>query len=538
MRAAKPAAHVRRPDDGDGGAARRREQVLFELAKRNKADVAETFRAITEATAVALDVERTSIWRLLPDGNAIVCDDNFVRAQGRHTAGEILWARDYPSYFSAIAESRVIAAHEARTDTCTRELSKAYLEVHGITSMMDVPIWHKGRPYGVLCHEHVGPARRWTSDDETFAANLADVASLSLEAGERRKAERRWDAVVNAIQEAVFVLDGEGTIVQANPLATRIIERAGGGVTLAERMELIEFRDEQGREIPADRTGGRRSLSGEIVRGEINHLVFKRTGERGSYRITTAPMRDGDRIHSVVVVLADVTEEVAFDRLKREVLAALAHEFKTPVAIVKGYAQHMSKRPDTSPAERPMVAAIERASNRLQRLIDDLVEVSGISLGRLVLYQQPVELSAMLCSVARWAAPMATHHRLVVNAPEAVVVSADRVRLEQAVRRLVDNAIRYSPPGGDVEIAVAQSDNGVVISVRDQGIGIPADQQHRIFELFFRAHAGTPHDVGGLGIGLFMAREITVRHGGAMWFESEEGRGSTFYMRLPRAEAP
>src|SRR6185436_10501289 len=127
-----------------------------------------------------------------------------------------------------------------------------------------------------------------------------------------------------------------------------------------------------------------------------------------------------------------------------------------------------------------------------------------------------------------WAAPAATHHRLVVNAPEAVVVSADPPRLEQAVRRLVDNAVRYSPPG-DVEIDVATSEKHVVISVRDHGIGIPADQQHRIFELFFRAHAGTPHDVGGLGIGLFMAREITLRHGGEMWFESEEGRGSTFY---------
>jgi two-component system, OmpR family, phosphate regulon sensor histidine kinase PhoR len=532
-----PPSPVRRPDDSDGGAARRREQVLFELAKRNKADVAETFHAITEATAVALDVERTSIWRLLPDGNAIVCEDNFVRAQGRHTAGDILWARDYPSYFSAIAKNRVIAAHEARTDARTRELSTAYLEVHGITSMMDVPIWHKGRLYGVLCHEHVGPARRWTGDDETFAANLADVASLALEAGERRKAERRWDAVVNTIQEAVFVLDSEGTIVQANPLAARIIERAGGGVTLAERMELVEFRDEQGRVISADRTGGRRSLSGEIVRGEINHLVFKRTGERRSYRITSAPMRDGDRIHSVVVVLADVTEEVAFDRLKREVLAALAHEFKTPVAIVKGYAQHMGKRPDASPAERPMLAAIERASNRLERLIDDLLDVSVISLGRLVLHREPVELTAMLRSVVRWAAP-ATRHRLVVNAPEAVTVSADLARLEQAVRQLVDNAIRYSPLGGDVEIDVAPSDNYVVISVRDRGIGIPADQQNRIFELCFRAHAGTSHDVGGLGIGLFMAREITIRHGGLMWFESEEGRGSTFYMRLPHAEVP
>ncbi len=510
--------------------------MLFELAKRNKADVAETFGAITEAAAVALDVERTSIWQLRPDRSAIVCEDDFVRAQRRHTAGDVVSARDCPSYFSAIAENRVIAAHEARTDARTRELSTGYLEVHGITSMMDVPIWHKGRLYGVLCHEHVGPARRWKIDEETFAGNLADLASLALEEGERREAERRWDAVMNTIQEAVFVLDGEGTIVQANPLGARMIESAGGGTTLAERMELVEFRDEQGHVIPADRTGGRRSLRGEIVR-EINQLVFKRTGERRSFRITSAPMRNGDRIHSVVVVLADVTEEVAFDRLKREVLAALAHEFKTPVAIVKGYAQHMSKRRERSAAEGPMLDAIERASNRLQRLIDDLVDVSGISLGRLVLRREPVELTAMLHSVVRWAAPKATHHRLVLNAPEAVAVSADLPRLEQAVRRLVDNAIRYSPPG-DVELHVAPSDKYVVISVRDRGIGIPADQKSRIFELFFRAHAGTPHDVGGLGIGLFLAREITIRHGGAMWFESEEGRGSTFYMRLPRAEVP
>src|SRR5689334_23480952 len=104
--------HVRTPAEYDGAVVARREQVLFELAKRNKADVAETFRAITEAAAVALDVERTSIWRLLPDGSAIVCEDDFVRALDRHAAGDILGALDYPSYFSAIAENRVIAAHE------------------------------------------------------------------------------------------------------------------------------------------------------------------------------------------------------------------------------------------------------------------------------------------------------------------------------------------------------------------------------------------------------------------------------------------
>src|SRR4051812_24122199 len=101
MRDSGAEAHVRTPDDEGGAVARRREQVLFELAKRDKADVAETFRAITEATAVALEVERTSIWRLLHDGCAIVCEDNFVRGPGLHTAGDTLRACDYPSYFSA-----------------------------------------------------------------------------------------------------------------------------------------------------------------------------------------------------------------------------------------------------------------------------------------------------------------------------------------------------------------------------------------------------------------------------------------------------
>ena len=114
---------------------------------------------------------------------------------------------------------------------------------------------------------------------------------------------------MNTIQEAVFVLDGAGTIVQTNPLGARMIVWAGGGTTLAERMELVEFRDEQGRTIPPDRTGGRRSLNGEFVR-EINHLVFKRTGERRSFFISSSPMQIGDHIHSVVVVLADITEEV------------------------------------------------------------------------------------------------------------------------------------------------------------------------------------------------------------------------------------
>lgn len=515
--------------------AARRERVLFDLARRDKSDVAGTWRAITEASATAVDVERVGIWRLLDGGRALVCEDQFTRSTSAHTAGEVVTARDFPVYFRALQENRVIAAHDACTDSRTSELASAYLIPHGIGAMMDVPIWHRGRGFGVLCHEHVGPPRRWSSVDETFAANVSDLVSLSLEAGESHEAERRWHAVVDAIVEAVFVMDAEGHLNDMNPAAARMMELAGGGTTLAERQKLIEFRDLTGRIIAPERTAGARSIRGEVIQGEIIQAFFKRTGVRRSYRVSSAPIRDTAGIQSVVAVLSDVTEEVYVERLKRELLAALAHEFKTPVTVIKGYAQHLTRTHEAP--STPMLGAIERAANRLQRLIDDLVEVSGLVLGRLVLTLEPVEITGVVRSLVGRLGHPEGGRRIRLTAPQPALVLADRPRLEQVVARLCDNALRYSSPDSDVDIAVVVEAPSVTVSVRDSGIGIPAEVQEHVFEPFFRAHAGTPDDVGGLGIGLYLAREIALRHGGEIWFESAVGQGTTFHLRLPRVQS-
>jgi signal transduction histidine kinase len=520
----------------DRGTSSRRERVLLDLARRDKSDVRDTFRAITEASAVVLDVERVGIWRLLPDGSAIVCEDNFVRTGRRHTRGETLLASECPAYFDALSENRVIAAHDARRDPRTRELAMGYLEPHGIFSMMDVPIWHHGRAFGVLCHERVGPPRRWSTDHEAFAGNLADLASLSLEAGEHRAAEHRWATVVNAITEAVFVVDRHGRLALANGTAAHMAKLAGGGLSFEERHRLVEFRDAKGRVLPPDETPASRSLRGEVLQGELVQMVFRRNGERRWYRVSCAPLYDSRQIRSVVAVVSDVTEETYFESLKRDVLAALAHELKTPVAIVKGHTQHAARNGGVP--TQPMMGAIERATSRLERLIEDLVEVSGLNLGRLVLARELLDLEALVRSVVRHAAAAAPERLIRLHTSGPAPVLADRPRVEQAVRRLVENALRYSPGREPVDVTLAQEGATVLLSVRDRGIGIPAAQQGRMFEIFFRAHAGTPHDLGGLGIGLYLAREITLRHGGQLWLESAEGRGSTFFMRLPRVEVP
>ncbi|MHB8993407.1 MAG: sensor histidine kinase, partial [Chloroflexota bacterium] len=120
-----------------------------------------------------------------------------------------------------------------------------------------------------------------------------------------------------------------------------------------------------------------------------------------------------------------------------------------------------------------------------------------------------------------------------VVSTEPAVVKGDRDRLEQVLVNLLDNAIRYSPTEREIEVGVVVRDREAIVSVRDHGVAIPREKQGRIFQRFYRAHTGTPHDYGGMGVGLYISREIVSRHLGRMWFESEKGRGSCFYFSLP-----
>jgi signal transduction histidine kinase len=499
------------------------------------------FRAITESAATDLEVARVSIWRLLDDGSAIRCEDLYLREEGRHVHGTELMARDFPEYFGALLEERAIDAHDAVRDPRTRVLRKEYLEPLGITSMLDVPVWHSQRLYGVLCHEHTGPSRRWHNEEVDFAGNLADFVSLALEAHDRRAAEERWKAAAESIADLLIVFDRHGEIILANPPARELLEKRGGMErtrTLAQRFQLLEITDTSDRVLPLDAWPGPRMLRGEEVRGEVVGIRGLPAGERRFFRITATPLRDSDGVSGSVCVFVDVTEEVHFERLKRDFLSALAHELKTPVAISKGYAQLLARAEDFPPARRPMLAAVTRAADRMDRLIGSMVDVSNIILGGLALTRAPADLAEIVQRVAQRAQRGSSRHSFIIRAPAPVAVMIDVARVEQALRHLLDNAVRFSPAGGQVDIDVSVREGAALVSIQDRGIGIPRSRQQHLFELFYRAHADTPNDFGGLGLGLFLSRSIALQHGGELWFESEESQGSTFYVRLPLAEAP
>ena len=179
---------------------------------------------------------------------------------------------------------------------------------------------------------------------------------------------------------------------------------------------------------------------------------------------------------------------------------------------------------------------IDQATSRLVDLTEDLLDVTRLQAGRLQLQFEPTDLVALVQRTLKRFSVTTERHQIALEITEEnIVVTIDPRRIEQVVSNLISNAIKYSPDGGNIEIAVRADmrANIALLCVRDYGIGIPAYQQGRIFSRFMRADNAHAHNIGGTGLGLYICRELIEHHNGRIWFESVEGQGSTFYVSLP-----
>jgi signal transduction histidine kinase len=221
-------------------------------------------------------------------------------------------------------------------------------------------------------------------------------------------------------------------------------------------------------------------------------------------------------------------------RLKEDFLAAAAHDLKTPLTALVGRAQLLARRAARQPEAPPDLASIDvlvRESQRLKRLIQELLDVSRVQQGALVTQRSAVDLAALARDVCE--RHNSALHPCIVHAPEPVVGSYDGIRIEQLLENLVENAVKYSPDGGVVEVVLRRVDGEVLLSVADHGIGIPEEDLPQVFERFHRAgNAESPH-FSGMGLGLFICRGIVEQHGGHIAVASRPGRGTTFRVTLP-----
>ncbi|HEY8133253.1 MAG TPA: ATP-binding protein [Thermoanaerobaculia bacterium] len=228
-------------------------------------------------------------------------------------------------------------------------------------------------------------------------------------------------------------------------------------------------------------------------------------------------------------------------RLKDEFLSIASHELRTPVTSIKGYTQlakTLIREQDLATSEEYLDIALDQI-DRMSRLIVELLDVSRIETGRLEIRREPIPWIAFVRDVVHRHHTAVSDRRFHLNVPSSnAVVVGDRDRLEQVLGNLLENAVKYSPDGSEIFVDVHEHGEQVVTSVCDKGIGIPNDELSQVFERFHRGRQVSSTNYGGLGLGLYIARQIVERHGGAIWVESKEGSGTTFSFSLPAASVP
>lgn len=250
-------------------------------------------------------------------------------------------------------------------------------------------------------------------------------------------------------------------------------------------------------------------------------------------------MGDG---YIALVVLQDMTPVKEAERVKDEFIAMAAHELRTPMAAVRGYTEMLERGANSgqgAPLEewqREALESIDLATTRLVDLTNDLLDVSRLQADRMELRCEPHDLVALVKRVARRYQVMSGKHHVIVRAPQDyVVANVDAPRMEQVVGNLLSNAIKYSPGGGDVTVKIkADEQAGMArVSVRDNGVGIPQEEQSRLFERFARAENARELGIGGTGLGLYLCRELLAHMDGRIWFESHVGDGTTVFFEVP-----
>ena len=397
------------------------------------------------------------------------------------------------------------------------------------------PMLARGRALGALTFVVEKPGRTYGSDDLALVEGLATTAALAVDdARLYGKVEEGADAarVLTYVADAVFLLDRGGVVRLWNPAAEAITGIDGTVVVGQPAAQAIP---------------GWESLFERIPVGEAAEPVPAATlpieTERGERWISISGV---DFFGGTVFAFRDLTEARRLEELKADFLATASHELRTPLAAVYGAAQTL-RRHDFALDETGrgrFISLIVDESERLARIVNEILLANQLELGRVDLANEPfdaVDLAERVAEAVRIHAPPGIH--LDVESTEAAVfVVADRDRVRQVLMNLVENAMKYSPDGGRIELGVEPAGSNARFRVRDEGLGIPADEHARIFDKFYRLDPGMTRGVGGTGLGLYICSELVERMGGRIWVESREGVGSAFFFEIPtgdtRAQRP
>jgi two-component system, OmpR family, phosphate regulon sensor histidine kinase PhoR len=335
----------------------------------------------------------------------------------------------------------------------------------------------------------------------------------------------RSSAILGSMVEGVAVVTADERILYCNWAFEQILELPEGssqGRTLVEALRQADLVA-----LVRQALSGVEELTGEVEVGTVC---------RRNFSVTAAPVRAAGA-NGAVLVLHDITELRRLERVRRDFVANVSHEFKTPLTAIQGFAETLLSGALEDKANRThFVEIIREHARRLARLTDDLLKLSRIEAGRLELEIRPIRVEALVNGCVETARLNAKARGLEITVDlqeNAPAVRGDGAQLGEVLQNLLDNALQYTPTGGQIEVQARSNGHDVVFTVTDSGIGIPESDLERIFERFYRVDAARSREAGGTGLGLAIARHIVDAHGGRIWVESAIGQGSRFHFSVP-----
>jgi PAS domain S-box-containing protein len=376
------------------------------------------------------------------------------------------------------------------------------------------------------------------SDNQNLRAGLEQ--RVQEKTADLRRVTRRIEVMLNSVGDGIYGVDLEGRVTFSNPSALVALGRAPGDLMGLQAHDALHATT-----LGSAPDGELHDWDGCYIAEAIaeRHVVAARDdtyrrsdGSLFPVEVTASPLVDEDEILGAVVVFRDVTERREVDRMKDEFLSIVSHELRTPLTAIRGSLDMLSdgglsQLPD--PAQR-MVSIATRSSERLTRLINDILDVERIRSGKLRMDCAPHDARALVESTYREMGPLAIAAGLDLSLADADgTVFADADRIVQTLTNLVGNAIKFSASGTTITLAARNGANEVTFSVSDQGRGVPPDKLMSIFNPFEQVDSSDSRDQGGTGLGLAICRGIVERHGGRIWAESELGNGTTVCFTLP-----
>ncbi len=346
-------------------------------------------------------------------------------------------------------------------------------------------------------------------------------------------------AILDHLDDGVVVLDSGGRVVRRNAAAVRMLGDLQVGEGVIEWCEKSGSRayDQSGELLSTLDWPVMRAARGERFSGL--EITFRRKDGRTRHLSTDGGPVEGGRGGTLlgVTVIHDITAAREMEQLKDDFLTLAAHELKTPLTSMKGYAQILlaSIGNELGSRHRQALESINSQADRINRMVEDFIRGAAVRSRRFSLEPGRIDLAALTAAGCSGFRGLPEEHPIECHLQGPVWVMADTRSVELVLRNLIHNAIKYSQPDGTVNVGLSVQGTHAVVAVRDDGMGIPKDKQEHVFDRFFQVRPGT-YSKGGVGLGLYVSNELIVNQGGQMWLESEEGVGSSFYFSLPLAD--